>query len=254
VLCGLGGPEKMLAKSEWIHVHPTMSDRISDMPLDERPREKLAKFGPTALDNAELLALFLRTGVVGRSAIQIGRDLLNHYGTIGSLGSAGVAELSKQPGLGLAKACQLVAAFELGARAAREQIAQTPLDTPEMIYRCFAPQLAWLRHEKLIVALLDTRLRHSGSIEISVGNLTETVAHPREVLRPVITRGAYGFVLIHNHPSGDPTPSRADDHFTRRMLEAADLMQLKFLDHVIIGRPDQGRSAYFSFREAGVVV
>jgi DNA repair protein RadC len=230
-----------------------MSERIADLPLDERPREKLAKFGPGALDNAELLAIFLRTGIVGRSAIQVGRDLLEHYGSIGSLGSAGAIELSKQKGLGLAKACQLVAAFELGARAAREQIAQTPLDSPEIIYRTFAPQLAWLRHEKLIVALLDTRRRHSGTVEISSGNLNETVAHPREVLRPVLTRGAYGFVLIHNHPSGDPTPSRADEHFTRRISEAADLMQVKLLDHVIVGRPDQGRAPYFSFREAGVV-
>ena len=230
-----------------------MSERISDLPLDERPREKLAKFGPTALDNGELLALFLRTGVVGRSAIQIGRDLLDHYGSIGSLGSAGVEELAKQPGLGLAKACQLVAAFELGARAAREQIAQIPLDAPELIYRTFAPQLAWLRHEKLIVALVDSRLRHSGTVEVSAGSLTETVAHPREILRPVITRGAFGFVLIHNHPSGDPSPSKADELFTRRMIESSDLLQLKLLDHVIVGRPDGGREPYFSFREAGMI-
>ncbi|WP_226895024.1 RadC family protein [Luteolibacter marinus] len=230
-----------------------MSDRISDLPLDERPREKLAKLGPGALDNAELLALFLRTGMKGRSAIQIGRDLLEHYGSIGSLGSAGVDELARQPGLGLAKACQLVAAFELGARAAREQLASTPLDSPEMIHRTFSPQLAWLRHEKLLVALVDTRLRHSGTIEVSAGSLTETVAHPREILRPVITRGAYGFVLIHNHPSGDPSPSRADEHFTRRITEAADLLQLRFLDHIIVGRPDRGREAYFSFREAGII-
>ena len=230
-----------------------MQSRICDLPSDERPREKLAKLGAGALDNAELLALFLRTGMKGRSAIQIGRDLLEHYGSIGSLGSAGVGELSKQPGLGLAKACQLVAAFELGARAAREQLAQTPLDAPEVIHRVFSPQLAWLRHEKLVVALLDTRLRHSGTIEISNGSLNETTAHPREILRPVITRGAYGFVLIHNHPSGDPSPSRADELFTRRMSDAAELLQLRFLDHIIIGRPDAGREPYYSFREAGVL-
>jgi DNA repair protein RadC len=223
-----------------------MDLRITDLPLDERPREKLARFGAGALDNAELLAIFLRTGVKGRSAIQIGRDLLEHYGSIGSLGSAGVEELSRQTGLGLAKACQLVAAFELGARAAREQTAQQP-------YRTFAPQLAWIRHERLVVALVDTRLRHTGTVKISTGTLTETSAHPREVLRPVITRGAYGFVLLHNHPSGDPTPSRADDRFTRRLIEAADILQLQFLDHVIIGRPEGGRAPYFSFREAGIV-
>jgi DNA repair protein RadC len=231
-----------------------MLDRICDLPLDERPREKLAKFGAGALDNAELLALFLRTGVKGRSAIQVGRDLLEHYGSIGAIGSAGVAELAKQPGLGLAKACQLVAAFELGARAAREQLNQTPLDTPERIYQTFAAQLAWLRTEKLLVALLDTRLRHAGTVEVSTGSLTETYAHPREILRPVITRGAYGFTIIHNHPSGDPTPSRQDEIFTRRMIEANDLLQLRFLDHVIVGRPEAGRPPYYSFREAGIIV
>jgi len=231
-----------------------MIARICDLPQDERPREKLAKLGASALDNAELLALFLRTGMKGRSAIQIGRDLMEHYGSIGSLGSAGVGELARQPGLGLAKACQLVAAFELGARAAREQLNQTPLDSPELIYRGFAPQLAWLRHEKLLVALLDTRLRHAGTIEVSAGSLTETSAHPREILRPVITRGAYGFVIIHNHPSGDPAPSRQDETFTRRMIEAADLLQLRLLDHIIVGRPDAGRTPYYSFREAGIIV
>jgi DNA repair protein RadC len=231
-----------------------MDMRISDLPLDERPREKLARFGAAALDNAELLAIFLRTGVKGRSAIQIGRDLLGYYSSIGSLGSAGVEELAGQPGLGLAKACQLVAAFELGARAAREQVARVPLDEPGNIYRSFAPQLAWLQHERLLVALLDTRLRHTGTVEISTGTLNETSGHPREILRPVITRGAYGFVLVHNHPSGDPTPSRADDQFTRRLIEAAELLQLRFLDHIIVGRPDGGREPYFSFREAGIIV
>jgi DNA repair protein RadC len=231
-----------------------MSARICDLPLDDRPREKLAQFGAGALDNAELIALFLRTGTKGRSAIQIGLDLLEHYGSIGSVGSAGVGELAKQPGLGLAKACQLVAAFELGARAAREQLNQSPLDSPEQIYRTFAPQLAWLRHEKLLVALLDTRLRHAGTVEVSNGSLTETSAHPREILRPVITRGAYGFVIIHNHPSGDPAPSRQDETFTRRLIEATDLLQLRFLDHLIVGRPDAGRTPYYSFREAGIIV
>jgi DNA repair protein RadC len=231
-----------------------MPARICDLPLDDRPREKLARFGAGALDNAELIALFLRTGTKGRSAIRIGRDLLEHYGSIGSVGSAGVGELAKQPGLGLAKACQLVAAFELGARAAREQLNQSPLDSPEQIYRTFAPQLAWLRHEKLLVALLDTRLRHAGTVEVSNGSLTETSAHPREILRPVITRGAYGFVIIHNHPSGDPAPSRQDETFTRRLIEATDLLQLRFLDHLIVGRPDAGRTPYYSFREAGIIV
>lgn len=104
-----------------------------------------------------------------------------------------------------------------------------------------------------MVAVLDARLRHMGSSVVSMGTVSESAAHPREILRPVITRGAHGFVLIHNHPSGDPSPSRSDETVTRRLLEAAQVMQVVFLDHVIIGKPAVGRSAYYSFREAGII-
>jgi DNA repair protein RadC len=232
---------------------PPAAPRIHDMPQDERPREKLAKLGAAALDNAELMALFLSTGTRGRSAIEIGRDLIRKYGSLGALGGLPVAELSKEYGLGLAKASKLAAAFELGSRVAREQVRDTPLETPELIHEFFGPQMRHLPQEQVIVAVLDARLRHMGSVMVSMGTVSESAAHPREILRPVITRGAHGFVLIHNHPSGDPSPSRADETVTRRLLEASRLMQVEFLDHVIIGRPAVGRSAYYSFREAGVI-
>jgi DNA repair protein RadC len=227
--------------------------RIHDMPFDQRPREKLARLGPAALDNAELMALFISTGTKGRSAIDIGRELVAKYGSIGALGGLPVAELAKEKGLGLAKASKLAAAFELGTRVAREQMRDTPLDTPGLIHDFFAPQLQHLSQEQVVVAVLDSRLRHVGTTVVSVGTVSESTAHPREILRPVITRGAYGFILIHNHPSGDPSPSRADELVTHRLVEAAKLMQVKFLDHVIIGRPSPGRAAYYSFREAGLV-
>lgn len=107
--------------------------------------------------------------------------------------------------------------------------------------------------EHLIVLLLNSRLRMIGYTNVSVGSLNETVAHPREVLRPVLLGNAYAFVMMHNHPSGDPYPSRADEVFTRRLVEAADLMQIKFLDHIIVGTPDGMRCPYFSFRESGVI-
>ena len=100
---------------------------------------------------------------------------------------------------------------------------------------------------------MDSRLRHMGTTIISTGTVNESSAHPREILRPVITRGAFGFILIHNHPSGDPSPSRADEMITRRMLEAARLMQVEFLDHIIIGKPSPGRRPYYSFRDAGII-
>jgi len=226
---------------------------LRELPDAERPREKLARRGAAALDNAELLALFLRTGVAGRSAIELGRGILEHHGSLSALGAAGLDTLQQTPGLGPAKASQLAAAFELGARAARESLDQHQLDSPERIHECFAPQLAWLDHERLVVALVDTRLRHLATLEVSRGTLNETAAHPREVLRPVIQRGAYGFILVHNHPSGDPSPSQADRHFTRRLAEAAELLQLRFIDHLVIGRPRPAADPYFSFREAGLL-
>ncbi|MCX6878527.1 MAG: DNA repair protein RadC [Verrucomicrobia bacterium] len=230
-----------------------MSDRIHDLPFEERPREKLALLGPAALNNAELMALFISTGTKGHSAIDIGRDLIAKFGSLGALGGMPVAELAKEKGLGLAKASKLAAAFELGARVAREQLHSAPLDTPERILEFFGPQMAHLSQEQVVVVTVDTRLRHGGTTVVSVGTVNESNAHPREILRPVITRGAYGFILVHNHPSGDPSPSRSDEATTRRLVEAANLMQVRFIDHIIIGRPAPGRAAYYSFKEAGLV-
>jgi DNA repair protein RadC len=227
--------------------------RIMDMPSDLRPREKLAKLGPSSLDNAELMALFISTGTRGRSAIDIGRGLIARYGSIGALGGLPVAELAKEKGLGLAKASKLAAAFELGIRVARESLRQVPLDNPKVIHEFFGPQMRHLAQEQVVVATLDARLRHTGTTVVSIGSVNEATAHPREVLRPVITRGAYGFILLHNHPSGDPSPSAADLRITKRLIDAAELMQVKFLDHVIVGRPSEGRLAYYSFREEGIV-
>lgn len=231
----------------------TPSSRIQDMPSDRRPREKLALLGPAALDNAELMALFISTGTKGRSAIDIGRDLIRKYGSMGALGGLPVSELAKEKGLGLAKASKLAAAFELGTRVAREQLQSVPLDTPELIHDFFGPQMRHLTQEQVLCVTVDTRLRHIGTTVVSIGTVNESSAHPREVLRPVITRGAFGFVLIHNHPSGDPSPSRADERITARLVEAAKLMQVTFLDHVIIGRPSPGRLPFYSFRSAGLI-
>ncbi len=239
--------------SKETQVEPAVGSRIHDMPFDQRPREKLARLGPASLDNAELMALFISTGTKGRSAIEIGRDLIAKYGSMGALGGLPVSELAKEKGLGLAKASKLAAAFELGTRVAREQMRDISLETPALIHDFFGPQMRHLAQEQVVVAVLDARLRHVGTTIVSVGTVSESSAHPREVLRPVITRGAYGFVLLHNHPSGDPSPSRADELVTRKLIEAAALMQVRFLDHVIIGRPSPGRSAYYSFREAGLV-
>jgi DNA repair protein RadC len=229
------------------------SSRICDLPVEQRPREKLARLGAGSLANDELLALFISTGMKGLSAIEIGRNLIQKYGSMGALGSLSVSQLAKEKGLGLAKASKLAAAFELGSRVAREQSQNVPFDTPQQAYAYFGPQMCHLAKEQVVVAILDTRLRLIGTEIVSIGTVNESNAHPREIFRPVICRGGYSFILIHNHPSGDPSPSRADERVTKALIDASEFMQISMLDHLIIGRSAEGRAPYFSFREAGIV-
>ncbi len=230
-----------------------MSNRIHDMAEDERPREKLAKNGAATLSNAELLALFIATGTGKLNAIQIAQQMLKEHGSLAAMSRATIPMLKKQPGIGMAKACNLAAAFELGNRVAREQITSLPLDSPERVYDHYFQYFVREAREKVVVVPVDTRYRPLATEVVSSGTVNESTAHPREIFHPVITRAAYGFILIHNHPSGDPSPSRADESLTRRLAEGAALLQLRFLDHVIIGRPAPGRAAYFSFREGGLL-
>lgn len=225
------------------------SQRINDMPSDDRPREKMERLGPAALSSEELLAIFLRTGMAGRSAIEIGRGLVRKHGGLGPLGRLGVAQLTEEPGLGPAKACQLMAAFELGARVARESLRTEVLDCPEVIYRYLAPITAHATMEKLHVLVLNNRLGLITMAEVSTGTVNSTLAYARDILRPVLVHQGAGFILTHNHPSGDPTPSGADEVMTHLVSEAADLMDLRFLDHLIVGRSLDGARPYFSFRE-----
>lgn len=230
-----------------------MNTRINDLPDTLRPRERMAREGAGALSDAELLAIFLRVGVKGESAIDVGQRLLTTHGGLGALGQLDMTQLAAEHGLGLAKAAQLTAAVELGARVARERSRREPLDSPERVYEAFAPQMRHLPCESLRLALLDTRLRATRFVTISDGTVNETIAHPRDVLHPAVLHLAHGFILVHNHPSGDPSPSRADRDLTRRLVEAAALLQVNFLDHLIVGRPSDQHEAYFSFQEAGLM-
>ncbi len=226
---------------------------LNDSADSDLPREKIYKYGAQALSNAELMAIFLTSGVVGRNVIQVAGDLIDKYGSLQELRRLPVSEYMNNKGIGLAKACKLAAAFELGSRLAREELRGKPLDSPELIYDHFAHQLGNLPNENAIVVTVDTRLQHTSTTTVSIGTVNETTAHPREIMRPVITRNAYAFILIHNHPSGDPSPSRADYNITEGLVRAAEIMQIKLLDHIIIGRPAPGRLPYFSFRSAGVI-
>lgn len=217
------------------------------------PREKMEKYGAASLSNAELIAIFLSSGVVGRNVIQVAGDLLEKYGGIQELGRLPVSEYMNNKGIGPAKACKLAAAFELGSRLSQEKLRHQKLDTPERIHEHFGHQLCNLASENALVVTVNARLEHTSTTTVSIGTVNETTAHPREIMRPVISRNAYGFILIHNHPSGDPSPSRADHTITMELIKAAEIMKIRLVDHVIIGRPAAGRPAYFSFRAAGVI-
>lgn len=233
-----------------------MTDRrIQDLPESDRPREKLAQRGGGALTDAELLAIFFRTGYREANAIEMSRSLLEAHGSLQALARLGVEELTQHKGIGPAKAAELVAVFEMGRRLASERLADVPLSEPELVYRLVGSQMQLLPTESLRVLMVDARLRLLKMETISTGTLTETVAHPREILHPVLVHRSHGFVLVHNHPSGDPTPSRADRQLTRRIKEAADLLKVEMLDHLIIGHPSRHADGkgYFSFREHGLL-
>jgi DNA repair protein RadC len=227
--------------------------RIHELPEQERPREKLAALGAGALSDSELIAILLRTGLPGANAVDVARQLLAKYQSLSGLARCNVKELSGIKGVGPAKAVQLAAAFGLATRLARETLTRQRLDNPQVIYNLLGAEMRALNRESLRVILLDTKFLHVRTEEVSSGSLNESVAHPREIFRPAITHAAYALILVHNHPSGDPTPSDADLRLTRRLNEAAELLQIRFLDHVTLGSPDNGRRPYFSFREAGVI-
>lgn len=229
-------------------------NRIADLPKDDRPRERLLRLGPASLSDAELLALFINTGIPGENAIQVAQRLLKTHGSLAQLARLTPQLLRGEKALGPAKAALLTAAFEIGRRAERETLIEQPLSTPELIYQFAGPEMRHLPHETVRVLLVNTRLSFVRQEQISHGTVNESMAHPRDVLRPAIAHAAWGFILVHNHPSGDPSPSDADFRMTRRIREASEVLGIKFLDHVIIGAPSETRSSpYFSFREAGIL-
>ena len=227
--------------------------KIREMPKDDRPREKLATRGASALNDAELIAILLRTGVKGANAIEVARQLIEEYGSLGALSRCTVQELAKTKGIGFAKGAQLASAFGLGQRLAREIHSRRKIETPEQVYELLGAEMRALHKESLRIILLDTRYNLIRTEDVSLGSVNESIAHPRDVFRPALIHSAYAVVVVHNHPSGDPSPSQADHGLTRRLREAAELLQIKLLDHVIIGAPAEGRLPYFSFKETGVL-
>lgn len=225
---------------------------IKDMPVNERPQEKLLYGGVSSLSTAELVALIIRTGNGDKSAVQLAEDVLSYASSeSGSLGRIDARELTNIDGIGVTKACSIIASIELAKRISHNDILnkkQSMLSTSEAA----GILMEELRHEKrehLVAYLLNSKCEIEAKETISIGALSTTTIHPREVLSPAIRRGAAGIIIAHNHPSGDPTPSREDIEATMRIAEAAKIVGIKLLDHIIVGN-----SRYVSLKDEGIIL
>ena len=227
--------------------------RIQDLPEQDRPRERLAAHGADKLSNAELIAIVLRTGMKGMSAIHIAEQLLRQFGTLQNLANASLDDLRKVKGIGRDKAVGLKAAFTLARNMARELRHESPvLDTPERIADLLREDNRAYAVENFQVVMLNTRRKLIRIEAISQGTLDTLLVHPREVFKAAIAAGAAAIVIAHNHPSGDPTPSEADIKVTRDLIRAGQLLRIEVLDHVILGRatPDRLKD-WVSLKELG---
>jgi DNA repair protein RadC len=217
------------------------------VPRTDLPRERLAAQGAEALADAELVALILRTGAAGQPAVELARILLSRPSGLRGLSRALPAELRAAPGVGAAKAAALAASFELGRRVAGRRLRPgDPIRSAADVHRHFYPQLRDAPRERFLVLLLDGRHRVIRPVVASEGTLTASLVHPREVFAPALKEPAAAVVLVHNHPSGDPTPSREDREVTARLCAAGDLLGIPVLDHVVVA--EQG---FVSLREEG---
>ena len=230
----------------------TKSFTIHDLPADERPRERLVKFGEQALSAQELLQLILGRGIAGESVAVTAQKLLSHFGSLQKLSGASVEGLSSIKGIGLAKATQIKAVFEIAKRInigeqfqARKGTRKIIL-TPEEVFKSVKAKISNYAKEHFFVLSFDTRNGFLGIDEISVGTLDTNLVHPRETFDAAIQRHAANIIVAHNHPSGDPEPSDADEIVTKRLKEAGIVMEINLLDHVIVGK-----NTFYSFKDNG---
>jgi DNA repair protein RadC len=229
-----------------------MPGGIRDWPEDERPREKMRTKGAAALSDAELLALIIRVGdaTAKQSAIDLGRELITHFGgNLRELASADLSEICQIQGVGLAKAASIKAAFTLAARFQDRKLERLDrFTTPRQVFDYFHYEFRDSRKEYFLILLLDGKNRIIRRVQISEGSLNQSIVHPREVFSPAVKETAAAIILVHNHPTGDPSPSSEDIAITRRLKEAGEIMGIKVLDHIIVGDGE-----YVSFVERGLL-
>lgn len=228
-----------------------MSYRIMmrDLPSEERPREKLLRHGAERLSNSELLAILLGSGTKSLSALRLAEHLLTKFGSLRGLANASCEEMTSVKGVGAVKAAVILAAFELAKRLADSsmevrEVITCPRDAADLVRN----DLARADKEYFMVIMLNTKHRVIGKKVISIGHLSGSLVHPRELFKEVIRRSSAAVIVVHNHPSGDPTPSREDIGVTKRLVEAGELLGIQVLDHIVVGD-----NCYVSFREQGLL-
>lgn len=227
---------------------PKPSYRITDLAASERPRERLVTLGAQALNTAELLAILMRTGVEGENAVQVGQRLLQELGGLSGLQRASIEEIQAVHGLGVAKAATLKAAIELGRRLTLQIPENRPtVHSPADAAGLVLYEMAALEHEHLRVMLLNIRNQVLDIVEIYRGSLNASMVRVGEVFKPAVRRHAAAIIIVHNHPSGDPTPSPDDIAVTKAIIESGNLLDIEVLDHLIIGQ-----GSFVSMKERGL--
>lgn len=223
--------------------------RLKDLPEDLLPRERLFQHGPEALSNREILAILLRTGIKGENVLDLAERILTEAGGLAGLARMSVHEMTQIRGLGIAKASELKAALEIGKRSVSSSPMVRPvINSPQDVAHLVMEEMRYLDREHFRVVSLSTKNHVLGISSISIGSLNSSLVHPRECFKEAIRRNSNAIILIHNHPSGDPTPSREDIEVTRRLRDGGEILGIEVLDHVIIGD-----NRYISLKERGIL-
>lgn len=221
---------------------------VKQWPEGERPRERLLKHGAASLSDAQLLAITIRMGTPGHSALDLSLELLAKFGSLAGIEQAGINEICEVPGIGRAKAAEIKAAIELGRRYQKPNLAGASFCSSGDVVSYYQPRMKNVKKETFRCALLDTKNKIIRDEEVSTGSLTASLVHPRETFKAAIRESAAAVIFVHNHPSGDTKPSQEDILLTKRLVQAGEVLGIQVLDHIIIGDGE-----HFSFRDSGMI-
>jgi DNA repair protein RadC len=221
---------------------------VKHWPEGERPRERLITHGPAALSDAQLLAIIIRNGRAGRTAVDVGRELLERFESLAGIEQAGIREICNVSGIGPAKAAEIKAAIELGRRYQKPSLTGASFCSSQDVAVYYQPRMKDLKKEMFRCILLDTKNKIIREEVVSIGSLSASIVHPRDSFKTAIRESAAAVIFVHNHPSGDIKPSREDILLTRRLVQAGEVLGIQVLDHIIIGDGD-----HFSFRDNGMM-